>query len=114
MDDASLSDQAEIRWSDHGTYPLDTDTPAVRVRVPARRVQAWTLLATDRITRRLPSFTDGRFRMVEHDVRGDFVLTPPLPDPDTLLERLSESVETIELVPYANTLLRLTVFPSAG
>ncbi len=35
----------------------------------------------------------------------------PLPDPESLPERLADAVEWIDLVPYGNTLLRLTVFP---
>lgn len=52
--------------------------------------------------------------MVESVVAGDFTLTPPLPDPDTLSVRLSDDIEWITLVPYGNTLLRLTVFPDGS
>jgi hypothetical protein len=76
-------------------------------------VHDWSLVEADRVQRQLPSFADGRFRMVEHTVAGKFTLTPPLPSPDTLPARLSDDVEHIELVPYGNSLLRLTVFPRA-
>ncbi|GAA2760723.1 beta-L-arabinofuranosidase domain-containing protein [Actinopolymorpha rutila] len=113
VDETNLADAAEVVWTDSDAFPLDVDTPAVRVSVPARRVREWALVETDRVSRLLPSFENGRFRMVEHEVEGRFALTPPLPAPDTLAERLEDGVERIELVPYGNTLLRLTVFPAA-
>jgi uncharacterized protein len=113
LDETSLPEVADVVWGESTGFPLDVDAPAVRVSVPARRVQHWSLVEADQVSRLLPSFTNGRFRMVEHQVDGRFTLTPPLPDPETLPERLSEDVERIELVPYASTLLRLTVFPAA-
>jgi hypothetical protein len=113
VDEASLPEEAEVRWSADTGFPLDADSPAVRVSVPARAVQDWSVVETDRLTRVVPSFAEGRFRMVEHEVEGRFTLTPPLPDPETLPPRLSADTERIELVPYGNTLLRLTVFPVA-
>ncbi|GAB3423588.1 glycoside hydrolase family 127 protein [Flindersiella endophytica] len=110
-DDSSLAEAAEVEWTESTAFPLDVEAPAVRVTVPARRVQGWALAETDRVSRLLPSFSNGRFRMVEHEVEGNFTLTPALPEPSTLPELLSEDVERIELVPLGNTLLRLTVFP---
>ena len=112
VDDDTLPAIAEIEWSTPPAFPFDTHTPAVRVRVPARRVAGWELQRTDAVTRSLPSFDDGRFRMIETVVAGDYTLTPPLPDPRTLATRLGDDIEWVTLIPYGNTLLRLTVFPT--
>jgi uncharacterized protein len=81
------------------------------VSVPTRKVKDWTLVETDQVIRALPSFENGLFSMLEGPLDGHFILTPPLPDPETLLVRLAPELEWIDLVPYGNTLLRLTVFP---
>ncbi len=111
VDEDSLAQQAKVTWNPPPEFPLDLDTPALRVSVPARWVKGWTLVETDQVIRTLPSFENGKFRMIERQVDGRFILTPPLPDPESLPERLAEAVERIDLVPYGNTLLRLTVFP---
>ncbi len=106
-----IAAKATIEWRQPTLFPFDTDQPAVQVHLPARRVRDWGLEQSSEVTRALPSFVDGRFRMVEHRVRGNYTLTPPLPSTSTLTHRLSDQVETITLIPYGNTLLRLTVFP---
>jgi hypothetical protein len=113
VDEDSLRRLAKVTWSAPSGFPLDLDNPALRVSVPVRRVKDWTLVETDQVIRGLPSFAGGKFRMVEQPVEGHFTLTPPLPDPESLPERLSDELEWIDLAPYGNTLLRLTVFPDA-
>ncbi len=106
-----IATTATVEWCQSTAFPFDTDQPAVLVHLPARRVRGWDLNHPEEVTRALPSFVDGRFQMVEKRVAGNFTLTPPLPSSATLKDRLSDDVETITLVPYGNTLLRLTVFP---
>jgi hypothetical protein len=65
-------------------YPLDSSSVPVRIRVPAKKVKHWELV-------------DNRF-------------TPPLPAPETF--ECEAATDTIELVPYGSTRLRLTVFPA--
>jgi len=111
LDEVMLARMAEVNWNPPHGFPLDLENPALRVRVPARRVKDWSLVETDQVMRALPSFENGKFSMVERLVNGHFIFTPPLPEPAGLSERLSDKLEWIELVPYGNTLLRLTVFP---
>jgi hypothetical protein len=111
VDENSLAQVAKVTWNDPSGYPYDLDTPALSVSVPARQVKDWTLLETNQVIRAIPSFENGKFSMLERPVEGHFTLTPPLPDSESLPERLSDELEWIDLVPYGNTLLRLTVFP---
>lgn len=111
VDENSLAQLAKVTWNPPFEFPLDLGSPALRVSVPARKVKDWTLVETDQVIRALPSFENGKFSMLEGSLDGHFILTPPLPDPETLPARLADEVEWIDLVPYGNTLLRLTVFP---
>jgi uncharacterized protein len=111
VDEDSLTQQAKVVWNTPRDYPLDLDSPALKVSVPARQVKGWSLLEANKVIRALPSFENGRFRMTESLVDGQFTFTPPLPNPENLPDLLADEVEWIDLVPYGNTLLRLTVFP---
>ena len=81
-------------WSIHAA-PLE-------LRVPAYKVKGWTVIETDQCVRIEP---DGKLQ------HGKFSFTPPLPDRRTLAKRLSSRLETITLVPYGCTKLRVSVFP---
>lgn len=65
-------------------YPLDPGSSPVVIKVPARKVKGWTLL-------------ENRY-------------TPPLPDRDNV--ECEAAVETLTLVPYGSTRLRIGVFPA--
>lgn len=111
LDEESLQRQAQILWNTPVGYPFDLSNPAFTVRVPTRRVKDWTLVTTDRVNQFAVFDEEGKIKSGEREIEGHFTLTPPLPDPVSLPERLSDTVEWIDLVPYGTTLLRLTVFP---
>jgi hypothetical protein len=92
---------------------LDLSNPAVTVSLPARVVKDWKLAQNNSAIQVANYVEDGQWFSGAREIQGDFTFTPPLPDPETLPARLSDTVEWIELVPYGNTLLRMTVFPQA-
>lgn len=71
--------------------PWRQENAAIELRVPARRVRGWGL-AREKGKR----------------------FTPALPDAGYLRKNLASRTETIALIPYGCTRLRLTVFPDAG
>ncbi len=110
VDEASLKD-LRVEWNPQCQDPFDAANPAFTVRVKARRVRGWRTVRQKRI-RQFGHWTEaGEFRRGMRSIEGDFTFTPPLPNPQSLADRLSDEVEEITLIPYGATLLRLTVFP---
>ncbi len=83
--------------------PWSLENAPVQLLVPARKVRNWKLVKRKTVE----SFIDGRVQKI----KGNFTLTPPLPDPVSLPQRLGKTLQTIRLVPYGCTNLRLSVFP---
>ncbi len=94
-------------------YPFDPATSPFTVRVPARRVEGWELDRTNRVTQFSYFTVDGELTSGEREIKGDFTLTPNLPEVRGLGGRLASEVEWIALVPYGATTLRMTIFPQA-
>lgn len=113
VDPDTLEKVARINWHPVNGYPFDLSNPVVTVTLPARMVKDWTLIHSDAVIQAANWVEKGIWKSGTREIQGDFTFTPPLPDPETLSDRLSDKIEWIELVPYGNTLLRMTVFPQA-
>lgn len=106
LDPQNLDDQIEVVHHPAQLNPWSVDTAPIELRVPARRVRQWKIIKRKTID----SYVGGG---VTEKVRGNFAFTPPLPDPHTLAGRLAKKIETISLVPYGCTKLRITIFPDS-
>jgi hypothetical protein len=113
VDEQNLNEVARITWRSGAGYPFDPANPPISLRLPARIVEGWSLTHTKQVTQFINRVVENAWVVGERRYPGNFVLTPPLPDPKTLPDRLSEGIAWIELAPYGCTLLRLTVFPQA-
>ncbi len=114
VDENSLDQTAQVTWKPSSRYAFDPESVPFTVRVPARRVRGWQLSHRKSIFRFTHWFEDGELQRGDRQARGDFLFTPPLPNPAQLSARLHKTVEWIDLVPYGSTLLRMTVFPQAN
>lgn len=89
------------------------DKPRFLIEVPAEKITGWELVKANKIERYVysPENSIINSKFVFQDVEGDFVMTPEIPDRVTAEQNRSGKVEKINLIPYGNAKLRLTVFP---
>jgi DUF1680 family protein len=101
-----LAEQVQLTRASTTIDPWTPETAPMELRVPARRVSGWNLLKRKTVTK-------GRKERGEklRRIKGNFVLTPPLPDPEKVARKLGKTTETVTLVPLGCTHLRMTILP---
>lgn len=86
------SDERKPEFTAHAFGADPWVEPTSTITVVARRIKDWPLIKTT--------------------VNGEeTTMTPRLPDPALLTNSAEENLETLRLIPYCNTELRLTIFP---
>ena len=110
VDQEHLAQQIEIIQRDVSADPWNLDQPPIELRVPARKVNGWKIKKAKKVKNLV--WRD----QVETKIttKGDFRFTPNLPKPKKLNKMLADKVETITLVPYGCTHLRITIFPNGS
>jgi hypothetical protein len=114
----SLQQQIKVVNNAYSDNPWSIETAPVELKVPARLVKGWTLENKNEM-----KFENWGVKRNERgkvtdwyvtDTRikkGSWWFTPLLPDAATLKNGLSQKVDTVTLVPYGCSKLRITVFP---
>ncbi|MFI4912656.1 MAG: beta-L-arabinofuranosidase domain-containing protein [Sedimentisphaeraceae bacterium JB056] len=107
----NIEQKVEVVLNGAAGYPWDAEQPPVSLKVPARKVKGWKIkkLKNPKIRYILSNGTEYHCE----DMKGVYSVTPDLPDGEKLQSKLSAKEETITLVPYGCTELRMTIFPSA-
>ena len=87
--------------------PWDTrdGTSPIHLEAPARRVKGWTFHGV---------YEHPLEDAVPRPYKEYALQSPEIPDLKTSVDRLDDRLETVTLVPYGSTHLRLTVFPDGG
>lgn len=80
--------------------PWSLETVPIEMEIPAHPIRGWKLIRKSSV---LPEYSETQ--------KGQFVFTPPLPDPHSLRKHIVKKIETVTLVPYGATHLRITIFP---
>jgi uncharacterized protein len=92
------------------------ENPPFEILAPAKRVKGWEIIKQDTVMneRWAPVMENGkevwglRENLLE---KGDYAFSPKLPDLKFLKKNIADRIETIKLVPYGCTRLRITIFP---
>ena len=115
IDEECLAENIRIVEETAAGIPWWSGEAPVKLLVPARKVTDWK-------TVRNPHFIETDDEIVNMKtmqkcgctmIMEPLEFTPELPDPGTIRDRLEDREETVTLVPYGCTHLRLTVFPKA-
>lgn len=106
LNSRNLRDNVEVVHLPASIDPWSIDSAPSELRVPARRIRNWKIVKKKKIIAELvPGAKTTK-------LTGDFGFTPTLPSPETIAKRSAKKVETVTLVPYGCTKLRISVFPT--
>ena len=86
-------------------WDIRDGTLPIHLEAPARRVRGWTFHGV---------YDHPRDDAVPRPYKEYALQSPEIPDQKECADRLDDRLETVSLVPYGSTHLRLTVFPDGG
>jgi len=115
----NLQQQIKVVNNTFSDNPWSIENAPIELNVPARIVSGWTLQnKTEMKFENWDVKRDNRGKVTDWYIKdtnikkGSWLFTPLLPNEVQLKNELSEKIETVTLVPYGCSKLRITVFPN--
>ena len=121
LNDKHLQQQIKVVNKAYSDNPWNLENAPVELKVPARLVNGWKLMNKTEMKfeqwdvkrNERGNVTTWYIRSAEIK-KGSWLFTPLLPDAALLKKGWSEKIDTITLVPYGCSKLRITVFPKGS
>jgi hypothetical protein len=118
VNSTNLRTAVKVIQKKYSGYPWDIENTPVELKVPARIVGGWGLLKKHEmeaekwdVVRNAQGHVVNWVRSGTTVQKGDWTFTPALPDAKTIKKGLSVKTDSVILVPYGCTKLRISVFP---
>ncbi|AEE97823.1 beta-L-arabinofuranosidase domain-containing protein [Mahella australiensis] len=114
LDETDINSKVEIVRKPINEQPWSIDSAPIEIRVPAREVKGWEMERENKIVyaKHVTEWINGKVETAIKPAkkRGDFTFTSQLPDADFINNNLGD-IETVTLVPYGCTKMRIAIFP---
>lgn len=119
VDRARLNEQIKVIHRPYTDSPWTIASAPIELRAPARLVRNWAIHpASEVMTDHWDIIRDPSTGKAKQWVKsgfdrqtGNFLFTPPVPDPKTIADNLDHETTMVTLVPYGSSKLRITYFP---
>jgi hypothetical protein len=117
----NLQQQIKVVYKPYSLNPWSIENAPVELKVPARIVNGWDLeKKTEMKFEHWTVERDARGKVIRWYIdnstmkKGSWLFSPLLPDAGMLKKGLSNITDTVTLIPYGCSKLRITVFPVTG
>ena len=118
LNNVNILQQIKVIKRPYSDNPWSIENAPIELRVPARLVKGWifekkNVMKFDKweVKRNKQGKIKDWYINGYEMKKGSWIFTPPLPDEAMLKKGLSDKVDTVTLVPYGCSKLRITVFP---
>ena len=120
VSEQNLEESIKLTKNNIPNRPWNPEAAPIELSVPARRIKNWDLQKKTEMQSEIWDVIRDpetgkviRWVMKGHRTKqGEFYFTPSVPDRETIEKNISEKEETVTLIPYGCTNLRITYFPT--
>ncbi len=114
----NIDEKVEIIRKPMTGNPWYAENTPIKLQVPARRVHSWEIQKETSMVFEewVPVYNEEGLithweKLPHREQKGEWLFTPALPDREVIKKSLATECETVTLIPYGASKLRLTVFP---